>query len=57
MRRSSVDALKSADKVKFGITGFVGDLAGINTFRIIGINEKFCLNNSPVKINFGQVFD
>ncbi len=56
MRRFSVDSFKRADKMKLGIAGLVGDLAGINIFLIIAVNEKFCLNDTAIKINFGQVF-
>ncbi len=55
MRRFSVDSFKRADKMKFGIAGLVGNLAGINAFLIVAVNEKFCLNDAAIKVNFGQV--
>src|SRR5262245_30963858 len=50
MRRPSINALESADKMKLRITRLIRDLPRIDPLGIIAVNEQLCLHDPAIKI-------
>lgn len=51
MRCLPIDAFELFDKMEFGEIGLVGDSVKVDWLGIMGVDEKLCLDQSPVQIH------
>ena len=57
MRRFTIRFFEQSNKVKLGKIRFVGDIVQVDLFGKMIVNEKLCLNNPLIQINFLILFE